>query len=121
MPLGQPATTLSSGEAQRLKLASYLNKSKGKRVLFIMDEPTTGLHMQDVTRLLDCFDTLITAGHSLVVIEHNLQLIKNADSVVDLGPGAGDEGGDVVVSGRPEDVAACDDSVTGRFLKDVLC
>lgn len=120
VPLGQPATTLSSGEAQRLKLASYLNKSKGKRVLFIMDEPTTGLHMQDVTRLLDCFDLLITAGHSLVVIEHNLQLIKNADFVVDLGPGAGDDGGSVVVSGRPEDVAACEASVTGRFLKDVL-
>jgi len=120
VPLGQPATTLSSGEAQRLKLASYLNKSKGKRVLFMMDEPTTGLHMQDVTRLLDCFDTLITAGHSLVVIEHNLQLIKNADFVVDLGPGAGEEGGTVVVSGRPEEVAACGDSVTGRFLKDIL-
>ncbi len=120
VPLGQPATTLSSGEAQRLKLASYLNKSKGKRVLFIMDEPTTGLHMQDVTRLLDCFDLLVTAGHSLVVIEHNLQLIKNADFVVDLGPGAGDAGGCVVVSGRPEDVAACDDSVTGKYLRAVL-
>lgn len=120
VPLGQPATTLSSGEAQRLKLASYLNKSKRKRVLFIMDEPTTGLHMQDVTRLLDCFDLLVTAGHSLVVIEHNLQLIKNADFVVDLGPGAGEDGGSVVVAGRPEDVAACDASVTGRFLKDVL-
>ena len=121
VPLGQPATTLSSGEAQRLKLASYLNKSKGKRVLFIMDEPTTGLHMQDVTRLLDCFDLLVNAGHSLIVIEHNLQLIKNADFVVDLGPGAGEEGGTVVASGRPEDVAACGDSVTGRFLKEVLC
>ncbi len=120
VPLGQPATTLSSGEAQRLKLASYLNKSKGKRVLFIMDEPTTGLHMQDVTRLLDCFDLLVTAGHSLVVIEHNLQLIKNADFVIDLGPGAGAAGGTVVVAGRPEDVAACEDSVTGRCLKAVL-
>jgi excinuclease ABC subunit A len=120
VPLGQPATTLSSGEAQRLKLASYLNKSKGKRILFVMDEPTTGLHGQDVTRLLDCFDSLITAGHSLVVIEHNLQLIKNADFVVDLGPGAGQAGGHVVVAGTPEDVAACEDSVTGRFLKDVL-
>jgi len=120
VPLGQAATTLSSGEAQRLKLASYLNKSKGKRALFIMDEPTTGLHMQDVTRLLDCFDSLVTAGHSLVVIEHNLQLIKNADFVIDLGPGAGDDGGWVVVSGRPEDVAACEDSVTGRYLRGVL-
>lgn len=120
VPLGQPATTLSSGEAQRLKLASYLNASKSKRVLFIMDEPTTGLHMEDVTRMLDCFDSLITAGHSMIVIEHNLQLIKNADFVVDLGPGAGDQGGEVVVAGTPEAVAACDDSVTGRFLKDVL-
>ena len=120
VPLGQPATTLSSGEAQRLKLASYLSKSKGKRILFVMDEPTTGLHMQDVTRLLDCFDLLITAGHSLVVIEHNLQLIKNADFVVDLGPGAGDAGGHVVVSGRPEDVAACEESVTGKYLRATL-
>ena len=120
VPLGQPATTLSSGEAQRLKLASYLNASKKKRVLFLMDEPTTGLHMQDVTRLLDCFDSLINAGHSMIVIEHNLQLIKNADFVIDLGPGAGPAGGKVVTAGRPEDVAACNDSVTGRFLKPLL-
>lgn len=120
VPLGQPATTLSSGEAQRLKLASYLNASKNKRVLFMMDEPTTGLHMEDVTRMLDCFDSLITAGHSLIVIEHNLQLIKNADFVIDLGPGAGDRGGEVVVAGTPEVVAACGQSVTGRFLKTAL-
>ena len=120
VPLGQPATTLSSGEAQRLKLASYLNASKKKRVLFLMDEPTTGLHMQDVTRLLDCFDSLINAGHSMIVIEHNLQLIKNADFVIDLGPGAGPGGGKVVAAGRPEDVAACEDSLTGRYLKPLL-
>ena len=120
VPLGQPATTLSSGEAQRLKLASYLNASKKKRVLFLMDEPTTGLHMQDVSRLLDCFDSLINAGHSMIVIEHNLQLIKNADFVIDLGPGAGPAGGKVVAAGRPEDVAASDESVTGRFLKPLL-
>jgi excinuclease ABC subunit A len=120
MPLGQPATTLSSGEAQRLKLASYLNGSKNKRVLFVMDEPTTGLHMQDVTRMLDCFDSLITAGHSMIVIEHNLQLIKNADFVIDLGPEAGDGGGTVVVAGTPEAVAGCDDSATGKFLKEIL-
>ena len=118
--LGQPATTLSSGEAQRLKLASWLNSAKNKRVLFIMDEPTTGLHMQDVTRLLDCFDTLITAGHSLVVIEHNLQMVKNADFVIDMGPGAGDAGGTVVASGTPEEVAANGESVTGGYLKQVL-
>ena len=120
VPLGQPATTLSSGEAQRLKLASYLNASKKKRVLFLMDEPTTGLHMQDVTRLLDCFDSLINAGHSMIVIEHNLQLIKNADFVIDLGPGAGPAGGNIVAAGRPEDVAACEDSITGQYLKPLL-
>lgn len=120
VPLGQPATTLSSGEAQRLKLALYLNASKRKRVLFLMDEPTTGLHMQDVTRLLDCFDALINAGHSLIVIEHNLQLIKNADFVIDLGPAAGDGGGRVVVAGTPEEVANCAQSVTGRFLQPLL-
>ncbi len=120
VPLGQAATTLSSGEAQRLKLASYLNSSKNKRVLFLMDEPTVGLHMRDVTRLLDCFDSLITAGHSLIVIEHNLQMIKNADFVIDLGPGAGEAGGRVVATGTPEEIASCHDSVTGRFLKPLL-
>ncbi len=118
--LGQPATTLSSGEAQRLKLGHYLNASKSKRALFILDEPTIGLHMRDVTRLLDCFDSLLSVGHSLIVVEHNLQLIQNADWVIDLGPGAADQGGKVVVAGTPEDVIECKSSVTGSWLKRYL-
>jgi excinuclease ABC subunit A len=118
--LGQPATTLSSGEAQRLKLALYLNASSKKRVLFVMDEPTTGLHMKDINRLIDCFDTLITAGHSMIAIEHNLQLIKNADYVIDLGPGGGDAGGQVIAAGTPEQIAKCKASVTGQYLKKLL-
>jgi excinuclease ABC subunit A len=118
--LGQPATTLSSGEAQRLKLGHYLNASKSKRVLFILDEPTTGLHMSDVTRMVECFDALLSVGHSIVVVEHNLQLIKNADWIIDLGPGAADDGGRIVAQGTPEDVATCRDSVTGRYLKEEL-
>ena len=118
--LGQPATTLSSGEAQRLKLGHYLNASKSKRALFVMDEPTTGLHMSDVTRLLDCFEALLSVGHSLIVVEHNLQLMKYADWIIDLGPGAADEGGSVVVAGPPEVVANCEDSLTGQYLKSEL-
>ncbi len=118
--LGQPATTLSSGEAQRLKLALYLNASSKERVLFVMDEPTTGLHMKDINRLIDCFDTLINAGHSMIAIEHNLQLIKNADYVIDLGPAGGDAGGEVVVAGTPEQIVQCEASVTGQYLKKVL-
>ncbi|MCH2179771.1 MAG: excinuclease ABC subunit UvrA [Mariniblastus sp.] len=118
--LGQPATTLSSGEAQRLKLAHYLNSSKKRRTLFLLDEPTSGLHMRDVVRLIDCFDALLSVGHSLIVIEHNLQLLKHADWVIDLGPGAADLGGKIVVQGTPEEVSQCETSVTGRYLKSEL-
>lgn len=118
--LGQPATTLSSGEAQRLKLAHYLNNSKTKRALFILDEPTSGLHMADVERLVDCFDILIAAGHSLIVVEHNLQLIKHADWIIDIGPGAGEQGGEVVATGSPEKVAASKKSITGKCLKQLF-
>jgi len=114
--LGQPATTLSSGEAQRLKLAVYLNASAKKRALFLLDEPTTGLHPADVTKLACCFDALLTAGHSLIVVEHNLQLIRWADWVIDLGPGAGAAGGEVVACGPPEEIAKCSASITGRYL-----
>jgi excinuclease ABC subunit A len=114
--LGQPATTLSGGEAQRLKLATFLSGKRGGRTLFLLDEPTTGLHFSDVVQLVDCFDALLDVGHSLVVVEHNLQLMKAADYLIDLGPGAADEGGRVVVAGTPEEVAACRGSVTGRFL-----
>jgi excinuclease ABC subunit A len=114
--LGQPATTLSGGEAQRLKLAAHLSANRRGRTMFILDEPTTGLHFSDVVQLVDCFDALLDVGHSLLVVEHNLQLMKVADWIVDLGPGAADEGGRVVVTGTPEEVAACSASVTGQFL-----
>ncbi|HWP03915.1 MAG TPA: ATP-binding cassette domain-containing protein, partial [Gemmatimonadaceae bacterium] len=121
--LGQPATTLSGGEAQRLKIARELIASgkgrRGKRI-YIMDEPTTGLHLQDIERLVHVFQRLLDEGHTLVVIEHNLEVIKLADWVIDLGPEAGDAGGRVVAMGRPEDVAAVPESHTGRWLQEVL-
>ncbi len=118
--LGQPANTLSGGEAQRLKLAGYMSASRRARSLFLLDEPTTGLHFQDIVQLLDCFDALLAVGHSLIVVEHNLQLMKAADYIVDLGPGAADQGGRVVVQGTPELVARASESVTGRFLQQKL-
>jgi excinuclease ABC subunit A len=118
--LGQPANTLSGGEAQRLKLASYMSAAKRSRTLFILDEPTTGLHFADVTQLLDCFDALLAVGHSLIIVEHNLQLMKAADWLIDLGPGAADAGGQIVATGTPEEVAASSRSATGRLLKQAL-
>jgi excinuclease ABC subunit A len=118
--LGQPANTLSAGEAQRLKLAGYLAAAKRQRTLFLLDEPTTGLHFSDVVKLLDCFDALLAVGHSLIVVEHNLQLMKAADYIIDLGPGAADEGGDLVAQGTPEEVAKCSRSLTGRYLAEAL-
>ncbi len=118
--LGQPANTLSGGEAQRLKLASYMSSARRGRCLFILDEPTTGLHFSDIVQLLDCFDALLAVGHSLIVVEHNLQMMKAADYIVDLGPGAADEGGQVVVKGTPERVANHAKSVTAKFLAEVL-
>jgi excinuclease ABC subunit A len=118
--LGQPANTLSGGEAQRLKLAAYMSATRRGRSLFILDEPTTGLHFQDVVQLLDCFEALVNVGHSLIVVEHNLQLMKAADYIVDLGPGAADEGGRVVAHGTPEEIARSKESITGRFLAKAL-
>ena len=118
--LGQPANTLSGGEAQRLKLAGYMSGAKRNRTLFILDEPTTGLHFADVVQLLDCFDALLAVGHSLIVVEHNLQMMKAADWIIDLGPGAADAGGQVVVQGSPELVANCKSSATGRLLAEAL-
>jgi excinuclease ABC subunit A len=116
LKLGQPANTLSAGEAQRLKLAGYLASAKRQRTLFLLDEPTTGLHFSDIVKLLDCFDALISVGHSLIVVEHNLQLMKAADYIIDLGPGAAEQGGEVIATGTPEEIAACPHSETGRFL-----
>ena len=118
--LGQPANTLSGGEAQRLKLAGYMSSARRGRCLFILDEPTTGLHFSDVVQLLDCFDALLAVGHSLIVVEHNLQMMKAADYIIDLGPGAADEGGQVVAKGTPEMIANSEDSLTGRFLAEIL-
>jgi excinuclease ABC subunit A len=116
LQLGQPANTLSAGEAQRLKLAAHLSEASRNRTLFLLDEPTTGLHFADVVTLLDCFEALLSVGHSLIVVEHNLQLMRAADYIIDLGPGAGEEGGRVVVQGTPEEVAHCGESATGQHL-----
>ncbi|HVW35904.1 MAG TPA: excinuclease ABC subunit A, partial [Pirellulales bacterium] len=118
--LGQPANTLSGGESQRLKLASYMSTAKRGRSLFILDEPTTGLHFSDIVQLLDCFEALLAVGHSLVIVEHNMHVIKAADYLIDLGPGAADEGGRVVAHGTPEMVSRAAGSVTGRFLAQAL-
>ena len=118
--LGQPANTLSAGEAQRLKLAAYISSARRRRTLFLMDEPTTGLHYADIVQLLDCFDALLAVGHSLIIVEHNLQMMKAADYIIDLGPGAADEGGRIVVQGTPEKVARCRESATGRLLAPFL-
>jgi len=116
LQLGQPANTLSAGEAQRLKLAAHLSEASRSRTLFILDEPTTGLHFADVVTLLDCFEALLSVGHSLIVIEHNLQLMRAADYIIDLGPEAGERGGQVIACGTPEEIAQCSDSHTGKFL-----
>jgi excinuclease ABC subunit A len=118
--LGQPATTLSGGEAQRIKIAAHLSSQSGDRVLYILDEPTTGLHFDDIAKLLAAFRKLLQAGHSLLVIEHNLDVIKTADWVIDLGPEGGHEGGEVIVTGTPEQVVQNPASHTGRYLRDVL-
>ena len=116
--LGQSSSTLSGGESQRVKLASFLTKERStEKIMFIFDEPTTGLHFHDIGRLLKAFDALIERGHTVVVVEHNMDVIKCADWVVDLGPEAGSEGGEVVVAGTPEEVMVCEESYTGKFLK----
>lgn len=118
--LGQPATTLSGGEAQRVKLATELSKRATGRTIYILDEPTTGLHTADVHRLLEVLQRLVDAGNTVLVIEHNLDVIKTADHIIDLGPEGGDRGGTVVCTGTPEEVAECEASHTGRFLQRVL-
>jgi excinuclease ABC subunit A len=118
--LGQPATTLSGGEAQRIKIAAHLASMSGDRILYILDEPTTGLHFDDIAKLLAAFRKLVEAGHTLLVIEHNLDVIKTADYIIDLGPDGGDAGGEVVTTGTPEQVSRVEASYTGQALKPVL-
>ena len=118
--LGQNSSTLSGGESQRVKLAYFIGQGKQDPTLFIFDEPTTGLHFHDISRLLDAFSQLINNGHTVIVIEHNLDVVKCADYVIDLGPDGGDRGGKLVVAGTPEQVAACKQSVTGQYLREKL-
>ena len=118
--LGQSATTLSGGEAQRIKLARELAKKGTGRTLYILDEPTTGLHFQDIRMLLGVLQRLVAAGNTVVVIEHNLDVIKTADWIIDLGPQGGSAGGRIVAQGSPEKVARSRDSYTGLFLKELL-
>ena len=118
--LGQPATTLSGGEAQRIKLAAELSKRDTGKTLYILDEPTTGLHFADVSKLLSVLNTLVDLGNTIIVIEHNLDVIACADWIIDLGPEGGDGGGDIIVAGTPEEVANTQDSYTGTYLKPKL-
>ena len=115
--LGQNSSTLSGGENQRVKLAYFIGQEKQEPTLFIFDEPTTGLHFHDISKLLHAFNALISRGHTVLVIEHNMEIIKCADHVIDLGPDGGDKGGDLVIAGTPEEVAACKESLTGQYLK----
>ena len=118
--VGQQATTLSGGEAQRVKLAKELSKRATGRTLYILDEPTTGLHFEDVRKLLEVLHELVDAGNTVIVIEHNLDVIKTADHIIDIGPEGGDGGGKVVITGTPEEVAASDSSWTGKFLAETF-
>ncbi|MGL5521336.1 MAG: excinuclease ABC subunit UvrA, partial [Cetobacterium sp.] len=118
--LGQPATTLSGGEAQRIKLASELSKvSKGKTV-YILDEPTTGLHFEDIRKLLEVINRLVEKGNTVIIIEHNLDVIKNADYIIDIGPEGGDGGGKVILTGTPEKIASSKKGYTSKYLKKAL-
>jgi len=118
--LGQSSTTLSGGEAQRVKLATELSRLATGNTFYILDEPTTGLHVADVHRLVDVLQTLVDQGNSVLVIEHNLDVIKVSDHIIDLGPEGGNAGGEVVCTGTPEEVASCPESYTGQYLKAIL-
>lgn len=119
--LGQSSSTLSGGEAQRVKLASFLGReSKSEHIFFIFDEPTTGLHFHDIGKLLDALQALVEHGHTVLVVEHNMEVIKSADWIIDLGPEGGDEGGHLLFQGRPEDLLKIPGSYTGQYLKEKL-
>ena len=118
--LGQSSTTLSGGEAQRIKLTKELAKRGTGKTLYLLDEPTTGLHFHDIKKLLDVLQVLVDKGNTVVVIEHNLDVIKSADHIIDLGPEGGEEGGEVIVAGTPEEITENKKSYTGKFLKKIL-
>jgi excinuclease ABC subunit A len=118
--LGQPATTLSGGEAQRVKLSTELQRRSTGRTIYVLDEPTTGLHFEDIRKLLGVLDKLVKNGNTVLVIEHNLDVIKTADWIIDMGPEGGNGGGTVVATGTPEQVAENEQSYTGQFLKTIL-
>ena len=120
LKLGQPAPTLSGGEAQRLKLANCLVEQQGYHVFYIFDEPTTGLHFVDISKLIHAFNELVESGHTVVIIEHNLDIIKCADHIIDLGPDGGADGGRIVSTGTPEDIARVSESHTGQYLAPLL-
>ena len=120
LQIGQPLSRCSDGERQRLKLASALVQTRNQSSLICLDEPTAGLSASEVGRLLSCFDQLLNEGHSLIVIEHHPQFLARCDHLIDLGPGSGPAGGQIVISGAPEQIAACAESVTGRFLRAAL-
>ena len=115
--LGQSSSTLSGGENQRVKLAYYLGMEKQQPTVFIFDEPTTGLHFHDIKKLLTSFDALIERGHTIIIIEHNMEIIKCADYIIDLGPEGGEAGGNLLACGTPEEIAQCKQSYTGKYLK----
>ena len=120
LSFGQPSTTLSGGEAQRVKLATELSKKATGKTLYILDEPTTGLHIADVHKLVDILQRFVDEGNSIIVIEHNLDLIKTADYIIDLGPEGGENGGEIVAVGSPEQIVKNEQSYTGKFLKKYL-
>ena len=119
--LGQSSTTLSGGEAQRIKITRELSKKSTGKTLYLLDEPTTGLHFHDVKKLIDVLNNLVDKGNSIVVIEHNIDVVKSADYIIDLGPEGGDSGGEVIAFGSPEEVANIQESKTGQILEQVLC
>ncbi len=118
--IGQNSSSLSGGENQRVKLASFFADEKAEPTLYIFDEPTTGLHFHDIATLMKSFDRLISLGHTVLIIEHNMDVIKCADHIIDIGPEGGDAGGNLVATGTPEEITVCETSYTGKFLKDKL-
>ena len=118
--LGQSSSTLSGGESQRVKLASFLANEKPEPTIFVFDEPTTGLHFHDIKTLMKAFDALIAKGHTVIIIEHNLEVIKCADHLIDIGPEGGEKGGNLVFEGTPEQILKCEASYTGKFLKEKM-